>query len=202
MHPEYTEFKFVFNRATATGSSNIAEFRVLATGRAFNPATGRRDLVEWPFPYCVGENVNGVPFGEGDWGWQVVAYAPALRNEGESGYDFMISQPAWFRVGSSGPGAAICDVSLATSSTNGFAVQAFSDPSCAGPPAAALRIQAAGLATLRGIPLGRPCWIRAGRDSDCQYGFVEHGRRPIPVYAEPAGGPLSITNRIVIRDCR
>ena len=217
LDPEYTEFRFrLVTRADESGqwvdANQVTVFdrRILAPGRCWNGATGQRDLVVLRSPLSVGDAEvvdNGSTLATRtmfDYGkvyqWAVNAYSPAITvgTSTKIGYFRTPSKSAagWNIPYSVSPVSGHTAVNV----TNHILVCAYLSPACSGVPAKARRHNfAAGVTNyLAGLTGPGPWFIKAwSRDAA---GFFSHGRRPVPVYAVPAGSAMQ-GNAIVIRDC-
>ncbi len=214
LDPECPEFRFRLVKRRAedggwTGDNiiTVLDVNVPAPGRAWNDASGRRDLVTYTLPLRIGDvTTNGVVLNRGiTYQWIINGVTPVVKT-GLQALGYFAAAPdeasGWgIRYRFTAP--------LASSSA--LRVQAHDSPACAAAPAASIRHgwSATGTGWLRGLPGPGPWFIRGvggcaayGEGSDFTAAGFVGGRRPVPVYAEPCGSPSSITNDIVIRDAR
>ena len=207
LDPEFTEFTFILEKNGTT----IFNKRILAPGRFRNDVSHCRDLVIWKFPYSVGDVIAAADVSTGvsnefspgaTYAWRVVPYSPVVRSytateiQNLAKGEFLTASGGWMSA------VDVATVADNMSETNALRIAAYVSPACSGQPAAVRRISgsAASTANVFGLPGPGPWYIRA--DSSLATGFAAHGKRPVPIFAEPGDGPLSITNRIIIRDCK
>ena len=197
LDPEFTEFQFTLKRVNLSSGENIAIFdqRVLAPGRFWNDATGRRDLVIWRFPHSVGDRIvnggNSYLFAAGpgfEYKWTVVPYSPAIRTAQTA---LTSSNEAFLTAGaeavsgavnvSGGKGAVTVEVSYPSEmvaldpSTTFVAapfirIQAFRSKSFNGLPDASIQAKSVGTYSLAGLEDGESYYIRA---------YIEQGGDPM-----------------------
>ena len=193
LDPEFTEFQFVFKRVNLASGESVAIFdqRILAPGRFWNEATGRRDLVIWRFPHSVGDRIvngrNSYLFAEGpgfEYRWTVVPYSPGIRTAQEvlTPTEGVFLTAATSAVAgavnvSGGKGAITVNVAYpsgmvtldpATTYMEApfIRVQAFRSKSFNGLPDASIQAKAVGTYTLSGLEDGASYYIRAYIEQD------------------------------------
>ena len=227
LHPECTEFKFILKKGTA--ETMILQTRVLAPGRHYNAQTGKRDLVVWRFPYCVGDRIGSATFDAGEtYSWKLVAYSPAYGADNSA----LVSEEGRFVTASAsasnpslvyapgGKGSIDVDVSYPSDmvalggGTTEIRVQAFRSKSFNGIPDASARLSASGVCRLTGLENGESYYLRAyiEQDGDAErdnwesWGYYRAGIgdanpfMPIAVQATTFGNASS-PYAIVIQDC-
>ena len=180
---EFTEFQFTLKRVNLASGESIAIFdqRVLAPGRFWNDATGRRDLVVWHFPHSVGDRIvngpNSYLFADGpdfEYKWEVVPYSPAIQTAQTSEGVFLtaaketapdaanVSGKCRIAVDVEYPsGMVALDSSATYMNTPYLRVQAFRSKSFNGLPDASIQAKTVGTYTLTGLEAGESYYIRA-----------------------------------------
>ncbi len=196
LDPEFTEFQFVFKRVNLASGESVAIFnqRVLAPGRFWNDATGRRDLVIWRFPHSVGGRIvngpNSYLFADGpgfEYKWTVVPFSPAIRTSqtalspSEGVFLTAAANAAAGAVNVSGgkgaitvnvtypSGMATLDPTTTYMSAPFICVQAFRSGSFNGLSDASIQAKAVGTYTLSGLEDGESYYLRA---------YIEQGGNP------------------------